>query len=97
MILSELLEKLDNFDDNSTIYAERNPQWSANSRAVVCLQSENGEVIDEPQDLSYFLKVDIANEVIEVWTEWSGRRPSTAEIYTAVIYYAENDAYIETP
>jgi hypothetical protein len=97
MTLRELLEKLDDLNDNSTIYAETNPNWSDNSHTVVCLQSENGEVIDAPKDLSYFLEVDIAKDVIEVWTKWNCRKPSTAEKCTAVIYYAENDAYIECP
>ncbi len=97
MILSELLEKLEDFDDDSTIYAERNPEWSASSRAVICSQSEDGEIVDAPKDLSYFLEVDIAKEVIEVWKEWCGRNPSTEDKCRAVIYYAENDAYIDCP
>jgi uncharacterized RDD family membrane protein YckC len=96
MILSELLEKLDDFDDNSTIYVERNSEWSANSRAVVCLQSNNGEIIDAPKDWSYFLEVYIVKEVIEMWKDRCGH-PSTEDKCRAVIYYAENDAYIECP
>ena len=95
MILSVLLEKLDDFDDNSIIYAERNPEWAANSRAVTCSQSECREVIDAPKDLSYFLEVNIAKEVVEVWKESCGLYPSTEDRCRAVIYYAENDAYIE--
>lgn len=97
MILSKLLEKLDDLDDNSTIYAERNPEWSANSRAIICSQSEDGQVIDAPKDLSYFLEVDIAREVIEMWKERCGRYPSREDKCRAIIYYAENDAYIECP
>lgn len=95
--LSELIEKLDDFDDNSTIYAERNPEWSADSRAAIYLQSENGEIIDAPKDLSCFLEVYIAKEVIEEWKERCSRKPSTEDICNAVIYYAENDTYIECP
>lgn len=96
-LLSELLEKLNDFDDSSIIYAERNPELSANSRAVICSRSENGQIINEPKDLSYFLEVYIAKEVIEMWKERCGRYPSTEDKYQAVIYYAENDAYIECP
>jgi uncharacterized RDD family membrane protein YckC len=95
LTLSELLEKLDDFDDNSIIYAEKNPEWSANSRAFVYLPSDDGEVIDAPKDLSYFLEVDIAKEVIEFWKENCGHKPSTEDKCRAVIYYAENDDYIE--
>jgi uncharacterized RDD family membrane protein YckC len=95
--LSELLEKLDDFDDNSIIYAERNPEWSADSRAAIYSQSENGEIIDASKDLSYFLEVYIAKEVIEMWEDRCRRNPSTEDKCYAVIYYAENDAYIECP
>ncbi len=95
MTLAELLEKIDDFDDCLTIYAERKLEWSGNSRAVVCLQSEDGQVNNKALDLSYFLEVNIAKEVIEVWSEWSGRKPSVEEKCRAVIFYAENDAYIE--
>jgi uncharacterized RDD family membrane protein YckC len=97
MALSELLEKLDEFDDNLTIYAERDPEWSANSRAIVSSQSKDGDVIDARKDLSYFLEVDIAKEVIEMWKESCGHKPSAEDKCRAVIYYAENDAYIECP
>ncbi len=95
IILSVLLEKLDDFDDNSVIYAERNPEWSANSRAVICSQSEARELIDAPKDLSYFLEVYVAKEVVEFWKENCGHYPSTEDKCRSVIYYAENDAYIE--
>lgn len=95
--LSKLLEKLDDFDDNSTIYAEKNPKWSADSRAAIYLQTENGEITDAAKDLSYFLEVYIAKEVIELWKDRCRRNPSTEDKCHAVIYYAENDAYIECP
>ena len=95
MTLADIIEKLNDFDDNLTIYAERNPQWSGASNAVVCLENENGEVIDAPPSLSYLLEVDIAKEVMEVWIDWHKRKPSTEEKCSAIIYYAENDAYIE--
>jgi hypothetical protein len=95
MTLANIIENLSDFDDNLTIYAERNPKWSAASPAVVSLENENGEVIDAPPNLSYLLEVDIANEVLEVWINWHKREPSTEEKCSAIIYYAENDAYIE--
>lgn len=95
--LSKLLEKLDDFDDDSTIYAEKSPEWSADSRAAVYLKSDNGEIIGVAKDLSYFLETDIAKEVIEMWKQKCGRNPSTEDKCSAVIYYTENDIYIECP
>lgn len=94
MILSKLLENLDDFDDRLTIYVEKNPEWSCNSRAVIP-QSDDGEKIVEQNGLKFFLEVYVAKEVIEVWEEKCRRKPSTEDICRAIIYFAENDAYIQ--
>ena len=95
MTLAELIGKIDNFDDKLTIYAEKNPIWTINSQAIICAQSEDGQIIDEPTDLRYFLEIDVAKEVIQVWSEWSGRKPTIEDKCAAIIYYAEYDAYME--
>ena len=95
MTLAELIERLDKFDNDCTIYAEKKPSWTAASRAVVCAESDEEEA-NAPDGLIYLLEVDIAKEAIEVWTRWSGRKPSIEEKCSAVIYYAENDAYLES-
>lgn len=95
MTLIELIERLDSIDDELTIYAEKNPDWSANSLAVVCPEPEEGGVPDEARGMSYLLEVFLAKEVIEDMGEGRGGRGSTAQDKCeAVIYYAENDAYM---
>ena len=46
---------------------------------------------------SYLLEVDIAKQVLDVWSSWrAGATPTRAEAVDAVIYYAVNDAYQPT-
>ena len=45
-------------------------------------------------DYAYLLEVDLAVEVIEVWSEWRGGVvPTQMQAAQAVIHYAEHDAY----
>jgi hypothetical protein len=96
MTLIELIERIDSIDDELTIYAEKNPAWSANSLAVVCPEPEDGRgVPDAARGMSYLLEVFLAKEVIEDWGEGRGGRGATAQDKCeAVIYYAEHDAYL---
>jgi hypothetical protein len=42
----------------------------------------------------YLLEVDLALEVIEVWSDWrGGTTPTPEEAALAIIYYAKHDAY----
>lgn len=42
----------------------------------------------------YLLEVELAQEVVEVWSLWrGGRHPTALEAVNAVIHYAEHDAY----
>jgi len=51
-------------------------------------------VTRRPEVYEYFLEVDLVREVLEVWSAWrNGQIPTTNEACTAVIYYAEHDAY----
>jgi hypothetical protein len=59
-------------------------------------------VISEPENggtaepnLVYLLEVGVAREAIDVWHAWRpGRSPSLDDQLQAVIYYAENDAWL---
>ncbi|MFI5930254.1 hypothetical protein ACIA3K_30340 [Micromonospora sp. NPDC051543] len=55
------------------------------------------EVHDDEQPAchhEYLLEVDLAREVIEVWSLWrGGRQPTVLEAVGAVVYYAEHDVY----
>ena len=45
--------------------------------------------------MRYLLEVFLAKEVVEVWSKWrNGRNPTALDKCAAVIYYAENDAYL---
>jgi hypothetical protein len=95
MILIGLIEWLDSIGDELTIYAEKNPDWSANSLAIVCPEPEDGGVPDEARGMSYLLTVFLAREVIQDWGEGHGGRGATAQDRCeAVIYYAENSTYL---
>jgi len=97
MLLAELVQRLDNLSDELTIYADANPQWRLESRAVVHLNSDGTTPpIDvDGVELEYFLEVALAKEVIDVWKNWhNGQTPSVNEMCEAVIYYATNDAYL---
>ncbi len=95
MTLADLMEQLDSLDDDLTIYAGKNPDWSANSPAVVLPEPEDGGVPDEARGMSYLLEVFLAQEVVQAWSEWrDGRKPTAIDKCEAVIYYAENDAYL---
>jgi len=97
MKLADLMEQLDSLDDALTIYAERNPDWSANSLAVALPEPEEGGVPDEAQGMSYLLEVFLAKDVVQAWSGWrGGRKPSVKDKCEAVIYYAERDAYLPT-
>ena len=87
--------QLGSLDDDLTIYAAKNPSWSMESLAVACPEPEDGSLPNEAQGMSYLLEVFLAKEAVQVWSEWrGGREPSVADKCVAVIYYAENDAYL---
>jgi hypothetical protein len=84
MTLAEVVERLDRLDADATIYAAR--PWSADARAVVAFEPEDGSIPSEAAGLEYFLEVDVALEAATVST--AGTR------LERVLYYAENDAFL---
>ncbi len=95
MTLSDVIERLDEFDDELTIYAERAPDFAPSSRAVVARDPADGSLPPAAAGLDYFLEIDTAKEAIEVWSEWrDGAEPTRADRFGAVWYYAVNDAYL---
>lgn len=95
MTIEEILNKIDELDQKATIYAEAKPKWTCSSLAVVALEPPDNSLPPEAAGMEYFLEVAISKEVLEVWQQWRQRIPSTDEKCAAVIYYAENDAYID--
>ncbi|CCH16949.1 hypothetical protein [Micromonospora lupini] len=83
--LGEVVQGLGQLD-GGVIYASR--PWRADSVA---------EVHDDEQPArhhEYLLEVDLAQEVLKVWSLWrDGRQPTALEAVGAVIYYAEHDVH----
>jgi len=94
--LAEIIKDVENFDDDSLIYAEKNTTWEMNSPASLIEVDRYAEDDPEPPDnMTYFISVGTAKEVLEVWRRWrEGKRPTEKERFEAIVFYAENDAYI---
>jgi hypothetical protein len=104
MTLREVIEKLNQFHDNDTIFAQRvDGGFPSTSPAAVFtisdddLSMKTGEIASrECPGLSYMLEVSIAKEVLEAWSKQrDGRIPTTDEALHAVAHYAEYDAYLQ--
>jgi hypothetical protein len=79
-------------DVGPTIFARR--PWTPDSDAVVLREHAVNHVAPSAPDHRYLLEVDLAREVIEVWSDWrGGAQPTPAQAAQAVIHYAEHDAH----
>ena len=88
--LADVLQRLDSFNDDHTIYVVDEPP-TADTPAYVGLEGS------EPVGWSYLLEVDLARDVLDVWRGWRDQRePSREDAVAAVVYYATNDAYLPT-
>ena len=83
----------DRFDVGPTIFAKR--PIERESDAIVLAEEVIDGVAGSSPDFSYVLEVELANQVLDVWSLWrDGAVPSRTEAVDAVIYYAANDAYL---
>jgi hypothetical protein len=90
--LREVIERLDQFGDDETIYAE---STRPTARAVVAPEPDDGSVPPVAAGLTYLLEVAAAREAIDVWRAWrNGKAPTPNDELKAVTYYAENDAWL---
>ncbi|MGW9184054.1 hypothetical protein [Agromyces sp. NPDC055661] len=90
--LSRLLSRVRTLDPDATIFAEQ--PWGEESRAILISDAVD-DALDEPQRMAYLLEVDLALDVLKVWSDWrNGKVPTPAESVAAVIHYAQQDAYI---
>jgi len=86
MTLRDVIERLDEFGADETIFAE---SATPTARAAVGVEDE------DESGLPYLLEVAVALEAIEVWKAWRpGEAPSLDDKLAAVIHYAENDAWL---
>jgi len=98
MTLGEVLSRLEDLDDELTIFAVGGTGASIESESEVCRETDDGSLVcPSNQVLSYVLEVDAAKEVVAVWSDWrDGSEPSVLQMFEAVMYYARNDAYLPT-
>ena len=94
MTLEEIIKNLDHIDRSLTIYAERSPEWSRSSRAELRPAKERPGESRYP----YFLEIYVAKTVLQAWSfVRDGQEPNLGQKCEAIIYYAENDAYLIPP
>lgn len=90
MTLGEVIVRLAEFNREHTIYAAK--PWTADSEARVQQDPHSTAPLD---GLDYVLDVYTALDVIEVWREHRDTaHPTIAERCTALVYYANHDAYL---
>lgn len=96
--LLEVISRLDDipsgdgYSPGPTIYARR--PWTPSSDALVLRGDDHPDGVTTESGHDYLLEVNLAVEVVEVWSAWrSGAIPTPEEATLAVIYYGEHDAY----
>lgn len=95
MKLIDIIDNLESFDVNLTIYAKKTPNWEQTSYAVVTQDPESGILPEEAKGLYYLMEIYLAKEILNVWSEWrNGRKPNIQEKLEAIIYYSTHDAYM---
>ena len=95
MKLAELVQRLDSFGDDLTIYIESEKAWCESSEVLVVPRSKGNDLQNSHRTFKYFLEIDLAKEAVEVWSDWNDRIPTNSEKCNAILYYAENDAYLQ--
>lgn len=95
MTLRELVDRLDQLDEELTLYAVGGPDASPDSPATAAREPEDGSLPPDAEAMDYLLEVADAQEVIDVWRKWrDGREPTADERCQAIVHYARNDAYL---
>ncbi len=97
MKLLDLINRIDEFDNDSVIFVPINTRPEENTevlvRKIIIIDEPPG--IQTPDGMQYLLEVELAKEVIQVWKDWrNGKEPTLQEKYQAVLYYAKHDAYL---
>lgn len=96
MTLREIILIVEKLDENLVIFARKNSEWDLDSPAALVLDSDVEHTGVDLEELTYFLEVLQARDVLEVWSAWrGGRAASDNDRIRAILYYVENDAYIE--
>jgi hypothetical protein len=89
--LQQIISDLERLDGDLTICAAKTPVWTESSAAVLCRPDVGAAEFPLP----YFLEIAVAKDVLRAWSHLRGGRiPTITERCEAIIYYAENDAYL---
>ena len=88
----EVIAKLNDLPDETFICARR--PWTHDSETKLIPFPEDLRIPEEvkSEGYEYFLEVSTAKEILEGFLE---RKPSLEQIADFIIYYAENDAFLE--
>ncbi len=83
----------DRYEPGPAIFA-RLP-WAPNAPSLVLLEDAVNGVAPSQPEFAYMLEVNLAREVLEVWSAWrDGARPSIDDAVDAILHYAMHDAYL---
>ena len=91
MTLREIISDLDGTDNSMAICVADTADWAATSAAALF----PADRIPKGIGFTYFLEVSVAKNVLRAWSfVRAGRKPDISEACAAIIYYAQNDAYL---
>lgn len=96
MTLREIINGLENTSDELVIFAtKKEGVWDLDAPGALVFISDMEKIGTDLEELHYFLEIEVAQEVLDVWTQWNNNTPTNEDDRTnALIYYAENDAYL---
>jgi hypothetical protein len=92
MKLANVVERLSDFDDEDTIYAQE--PWCEESLAMVAREPEAGGVPLEAAQagMKYFIEIHIAKQFIEDWVSLLQEVPTLSSTCRRLIEYAIHDS-----
>ena len=92
MTLNDVINQLDSFDDDDTIYVKQ--PWTPDSEAIVVTEPEDGGLPDKAVKINaeYFLEIFLADEFLEGWLSSLDQKPSAKDQSLRLIQYVQNDA-----
>ncbi|WP_376748469.1 hypothetical protein [Kosakonia cowanii] len=92
MTLSDLIDQLDSFGEEKTIYAKQ--PWHPDTVATVADEPDDGGKPNEASKIGaeYFLEIFLANDFLGGWISHLDKEPTVEEKCLRLIKYAEDNA-----